>query len=412
MALADEILQQANARDLKLKSINTTRKQFGVKPIAYDAPDDLIQQAENWDYQANKPKVDPVQVPQATVQAPQAPTVSDKPANVDQDTYDTLIGQGIPKERIAELYAPNEKGAFTRIWKENQPEPTPIDERTMSARKNMASLGEGVRVLGDMFGVSQGARIKERKAGDLTGKQEAQEQSERDKYMAKLEAFNTGKRGAAEKDLMSELQDKSKGLAEVKDLMAAKAKAKQLADKEKADWEKWNAKYELDKAGLDLKKKGQAADIQHKKNQDIIGFAKLKNDKNTAKAKKDPNMVQVNVQGLPVNIRKTYVQDVVGRVRNEFGGAVMTDELDDKTGKPTGRKIPAFDGDNKPLENPLDKMSDAEIFTKYKDRYLHLSPDRKYVQIAHKADKFPTQKKKETQNNSIDPSKYGGHKVK
>lgn len=372
MATPKEILE----RNKRIDAVNAVRRANKAKPISYSSDDTVLSAAENWDYTANKPKA-PIA---PAVEAPQAPQVeqpiSDKPADVDDYTYNTLLEQGIPKERIAELYTPNKKDAFTSIFKESQPEPTPIDERTMRAKKNLAYLGEGVKVLGDMFGVSQGARVKERNVGELINKQEAQEQSERDKYLARLDMFNQGKRGAMEKDLMLELQDKSKRLEDIRATVAAKKKGEAAAAAAAEDLRRWQAEF-------DLKSRGQKADVSHMKNQDAIGFMKAKDDIKSKKAERDPNTVLVNIDGKPFWIKKTYISDIVGRARAE---APMTTTMD-------GKQINKYTG-----------VKDEVVLNEVKDKYIRISKDGKTAHIARKAGVFP--KENEASNESSTGGAY------
>jgi hypothetical protein len=335
----------------------------GKKPLPTNAGAETTRSSLNWDYKNGKQGYFGA-TPQTTVAAtPEVATTT--PAGIDPDLYAKYKSSGLTDDQIGRIHGATPETPFSDIFKKTEVAPEPIDEARVNASRNVANLGEGIKVLGDMFAVGQGARIGKRNAGDIVAAQSTKEDTERNKYLAKLEGFKAGERQAAEKDWMLAFQDREKRAAEVKSSM------KEMRDREDAD-KKFNRQIELKEAEnkRDDYWKGKAYDYKDAENKRedywkgkeyglkvrALSNSEAKTSKGISnhKGKGSKENSEVLINGKKMWLSNAIIKDVAGRARSN-------------------EKVSSGD------KSIYEGMNDEAIFNKEKQKYIKILNDNKIV---------------------------------
>jgi hypothetical protein len=360
----------------------------GKKPLPTNAGAETTRSSLNWDYKNGKqgyfgatPQTTVTAIPEDGIQA------TGTPVGIDPDLYAKYKSSGLTDDQIGRIHGATPETPFSDIFKKTEVEPEPINEARVNASRNVANLGEGIKVLGDMFAVGQGARIGKRNAGDIVNAQATKEDTERNKYLAKLEGFKASEKQAAEKDWMLAFQNREKRAAEVKSDM------KEMRAREDAD-KKFNKQLELkaEENKRDDYWKGKAYDYKDAENKredywkgKEYGLkvralsnneAKIHKSSSIPKGKDAKGNTEVLINGKKMWLSNAIIKDVAGRARS-----YEKVSSDDKS---------IYEG-----------MNDEAIFNKEKSKYIKILDDNKIV-LTNTPDKWgdeSSNKEKETVEN-------------
>jgi hypothetical protein len=119
-------------------------------------------------------------------------------------------------EKIRAVKGYNGQGAAVEHYKNIFQEPE-IDERALNRNRTIGILGDGLKILGQMYGAYKGARIKELdSARSLTSHFASKEEEARERYRKSLDDWKKGYYGAA----LSDAQAKNSYLAAMQNQMA------------------------------------------------------------------------------------------------------------------------------------------------------------------------------------------------
>lgn len=123
---------------------------------------------------------------------------------VTEDEWKLLEGTGITKERMENL---RETGSFLDLYNQIYKKPEPVDERKLANAHLFASIGESVKMLGDLYAAGRGAHVRVRDGRDsITAKTAARERELRELYQKRIDKHNEGWYNAALTDLQAGLK--------------------------------------------------------------------------------------------------------------------------------------------------------------------------------------------------------------
>ena len=344
----------------RINKTNAVRTGYGKSSLPINVDEKTLSAAESWDYANNKQGVPPTN----TANVASTPEVSTptNPFNINQDLYTRYRAAGLTDDSIGRIHGATTETPFTDIFKNTTPEPEPLNEAKVKASRNVANLGEGIKVLGDMFAVGQGARIGKRNSGDIVQAQQSKEDLERNKYLTKLEGLKAGERQAAEKDWMLAFQDREKRAGEVSDYL------KEMRAREDAD-KRFNKQLELKEAEnkRDDYWKGKAYDYKDAENKRedywkgkeyglkvrALSNSEAKASKGS-KGKDSKGNTEVLINGKKMLISNAIIKDVAGRARSNEN----------------------LSAEDKSIYNG---MNDEAIFNKEKSQYIKVIDGGKIV---------------------------------
>ncbi|MDR1938646.1 MAG: hypothetical protein LBQ73_09165 [Tannerellaceae bacterium] len=131
--------------------------------------------------------------------------VPSDPYNYNDDVWNMLGTVGITKDWVNAL---KEKKSYLDLFEQTTKKPEPLDERKLGNAHLFSSIGESVKLLGDLYAAGRGAHIRARDGKDsLTTRTAAREKELRDLYEQRVDRYNAGLLNAKLADRKEQLDE-------------------------------------------------------------------------------------------------------------------------------------------------------------------------------------------------------------
>ena len=338
-----------------------------------------------------------------------------------QEIYDQQLLQDDPFDynKAMDEYKGGRKPLLDAIMSNYKKPEKQINPEQEKKAKYGAALSDTFGSLAQMFAHGQGARVQRNQGASSTEKTNARLQAIRDKYEQDLTQYQTIKGNAAVQDLNMHLANAKEASGKKRQYLLYRAEAAQEAEKER----------------IRLAERAEDRETRAKQHADDIalGYARLNKDEKDKTPKTLPVFVNNKQHEFPADL----MEEVVARAIKDKVAGNTTVETTDRRGQKTKTSVPIQPN------TPLSVQQKQQIFQSVYPRYLQEGDNGKLLirrglsdydkksgitaQEKWKMPKTPATSPKQpaatpapaqkpatsnTKQTTIDPSKYGGYKVK
>lgn len=185
------------------------------------------------------------------------------------DNYKWLINYGMTPETISNAfksdYDPTKDGDYLSKLVEK---PKEIDEKKVNRARTMATVGDVMGTLAQMFAAGRGAQVKERDANSLAmSRFSNEEKALRDLYRQETEKYKDRLFSASAADINRSYAQHQSDINAIRDALNRKKEFDHRAEQEAADRKRQDDHFELQNAQFEETKRRNLADERYRKSE-------------------------------------------------------------------------------------------------------------------------------------------------